>query len=134
MYKVAVTREFIANHFLIGGDWGAENQPHAHHYVVEVSIESDTLNEHGYLVDIVDIEAGLDGIVDYFRDSMLNDKPEFKGLNPSIEHFSRILNQKLAKNICMDSSGLLSVKLWENETLSQTFDLLKAIEYPNKVV
>ena len=31
MYKVAVTREFIANHFLIGGDWGDENKPHAHH-------------------------------------------------------------------------------------------------------
>ena len=116
MYKVAVTREFIANHFLIGGDWGAENEPHAHHYVVEVSIESDTLDEHGYLVDIVDIEAGLDGIVDYFRDTMLNDKPEFEGLNPSIEHFSRILNQKLAKIIKMGPAGTLSVKLWENES------------------
>ena len=116
MYKVAVTREFIANHFLIGGDWGAENEPHAHHYVVEVSIESDTLDEHGYLVDIVDIEAGLDGIVDYFRDTMLNDKPEFEGLNPSIEHFSRILNQKLEQKIKMGSAGTLSVKLWENES------------------
>ena len=116
MYRVAVTREFIANHFLIGGDWGAENEPHAHHYVVEVSIESDTLDEHGYLVDIVDIEAGLDGIVDYFRDTMLNDKPEFEGLNPSIEHFSRILNQKLAKKIKMGPTGTLSVKLWENES------------------
>ena len=116
MYKVAVTREFIANHFLIGGDWGAENEPHAHHYVVEVSIESDTLDEHGYLVDIVDIEASLDGIVDYFRDTMLNDRPEFEGLNPSIEHFSRILNQKLAKKIKMEASGTLFVKLWENES------------------
>ena len=116
MYKVAVTREFIANHFLIGGDWGAENEPHAHHYVIEVSIESDTLDEHGYLVDIVDIEASLDGIVDYFRDTMLNDKPEFEGLNPSIEHFSRILNQKLAKKIKMEASGTLFVKLWENES------------------
>ena len=116
MYKVAVTREFIANHFLIGGDWGAENEPHAHHYVVEVSIESDTFDEHGYLVDIVDIEASLDGIVDYFRDTMLNDKPEFEGLNPSIEHFSRILNQKLAKKIKMEASGTLFVKLWENES------------------
>ena len=116
MYKVAVTREFIANHFLIGGDWGAENEPHAHHYVIEVSIESDTLDEHGYLVDIVDIEASLDGIVDYFRDTMLNDKPEFEGLNPSIEHFSRILNQKLAKKIKMESNGSLFVKLWENES------------------
>ena len=63
MYKVAVTREFIANHFLIGGDWGDENKPHAHHYVVEVSIESDTLNKHGYLVDIVDISEKDDSVV-----------------------------------------------------------------------
>ena len=124
MYKVAVTREFIANHFLIGGDWGAENQPHAHHYVVEVSIESDTLDKHGYLVDIVDIEAGLDGIVDYFRDTMLNDKPEFEGLNPSIEHFSRILNVKLIEKITLDCGGLLSVKLWENENCWAAFSQL----------
>lgn len=124
MYKVAVTREFIANHFLIGGDWGAENQPHAHHYVVEVSIESDTLDKHGYLVDIVDIEAGLDGIVDYFRDTMLNDKPEFEGLNPSIEHFSRILNEKLIEKITLDCGGLLSVKLWENENCWAAFSQL----------
>jgi 6-pyruvoyltetrahydropterin/6-carboxytetrahydropterin synthase len=115
MYKVAVTRDFIANHFLIGGDWGDENKPHAHHYVVEVTIESEILNEHGYLVDIVDIEAGLDGIVSYFRDSMLNDKPEFEGLNPSIEHFSRILNEKLMDQIVLNFEGILSVKLWENE-------------------
>tara|TARA_A100000164_G_scaffold39721_1_gene30325 strand:- start:82 stop:459 length:378 start_codon:yes stop_codon:yes gene_type:complete len=115
MYKVAVTREFIANHFLIGGDWGDENKPHAHHYVVEVSIESDSLNKHGYLVDIVDIEAGLESIVNYFRDSMLNDKPEFEGLNPSIEHFSRILNEKLMEKITLDCGGSLAVKLWENE-------------------
>ncbi|MDG2421820.1 MAG: 6-carboxytetrahydropterin synthase [Gammaproteobacteria bacterium] len=128
MYKVAVTRDFIANHFLIGGDWGDENDPHAHHYVVEVCIESDTLNEHGYLVDIVDIEAGLDSIVNYFRDSMLNEKPEFNGLNPSIENFSRILNEKLIDKIVLDFEGVLSVKLWENEECWAAFS--KQIHLP----
>ncbi|MDH7944312.1 6-carboxytetrahydropterin synthase [Pseudohongiella sp. SYSU M77423] len=116
MYTVAVTRDFIANHYLIGGDWGSENSPHAHHYVAEVRIESDTLNQHGYLVDIVEIEAALDDIVTYFRDSMLNDKPEFAGLNPSIEHFSRILVEKLMPEITPPGKGVLTVKLWENET------------------
>ncbi|HBN14323.1 MAG: 6-pyruvoyl tetrahydropterin synthase [Gammaproteobacteria bacterium] len=116
MYTVAVTRDFIANHYLIGGDWGSENSPHAHHYVAEVRIESDTLNQHGYLVDIVEIEAALDDIVTYFRDSMLNDKPEFAGLNPSIEHFSRILVEKLMPKITPPGEGVLTVKLWENET------------------
>jgi 6-pyruvoyltetrahydropterin/6-carboxytetrahydropterin synthase len=116
MYTVAVTRDFIANHYLIGGDWGDENSPHAHQYVAEVRIESDTLNEHGYLVDIVEIEAALGDAVTYFRDSMLNDKPEFAGLNPSLEHFSRILAEKLLADITPPGAGSLTVKLWENES------------------
>jgi 6-pyruvoyltetrahydropterin/6-carboxytetrahydropterin synthase len=116
MYTVAVTRDFIANHYLIGGDWGAENFPHAHHYIAEVSIESSQLDKHGYLVDIVEIEAALGSTVDYFRDSMLNDKPEFAGLNPSIEHFSRIISEKLLPLIHPPGKGSLTVKLWENAT------------------
>lgn len=116
MYTVAVTRDFIANHKLVGGDWGAENDPHAHHYVAEVSIESGELDQHGYLVDIVELEAALDKSVNYFRDSMLNDKPEFEGLNPSIEHFSRIINQQLMDAINPPGTGILNVKLWENAT------------------
>ena len=27
MYTVAVRRDLIARHYLIGGDWGAENNP-----------------------------------------------------------------------------------------------------------
>jgi len=121
MYTVAVTRDFIANHFLIGGDWGAENFPHAHHYVLEVSIESAALDRHGYLVDIVAIEAALGNSVDYFRDSMLNDKPEFTGLNPSIEHFSRILCERLLAQINPPGKGTLTVKLWENASCWAAF-------------
>lgn len=116
MYTVAVTRDFIANHFLIGGDWGRENFPHAHHYVCEFSLESATLDKHGYLVDIVAIEAALNEVVDYFRDSMLNEKPEFAGLNPSIEHFSRILCARILARIESPGSGSATVKLWENDS------------------
>lgn len=114
MYSVAVSRNFIANHFLIGGDWGSENQPHAHHYVAEVSIHGQTLDQHGYLVDIVAIEAALDAVVFEFRDQLLNDKPEFAGLNPSIEHFSRIISEKVLASLRPQGHGSLQVKLWEN--------------------
>ena len=116
MYTVAVTKDFIASHFLIGGDWGSENFPHAHHYVAEISIEAAELDQHGYLVDIVDIEAALDSIVKDFKDSLLNDKPEFAGLNPSIEHFSRIICERMLANIHPPGTGILQVKLWENAT------------------
>lgn len=121
MYTVAVTREFIARHFLIGGDWGAENFPHAHHYVAEISIEGNQLDQHGYLADIVDIEAALDKTVAYFRDSLLNEKPEFEGLNPSIEHFSRIINEQVSAKIRPLGDASLTVKLWENATCWAAF-------------
>jgi len=87
MYTVAVKRDFVAQHFLIGGDWGAENTLHSHHYAIEVQLEGDRLDRHGYLVDIVEIEQALNALVAHYRDHTLNELPEFAGLNPSIEHF-----------------------------------------------
>ena len=115
MYSIAVQKDFIAQHFLIGGDWGEENQPHSHHYIIELIIEHDELDQHGYLVDIVDIEAGLEESVSYFKDKMLNGLPEFAGLNPSLEHFSRIIWQQIISRINPPGKGKLEIKLWENE-------------------
>ena len=115
MYTVAVTRDFIAQHFLIGGDWGAENERHSHHYRVEVQLEGGGLNQHGYLVDIVDIETHLEALVARYRDKTLNDVPEFEGLNPSIEHFARIFCQALSDLIRAPNLQAVTIKMWENE-------------------
>jgi 6-pyruvoyltetrahydropterin/6-carboxytetrahydropterin synthase len=115
MYTVAVKRDFVAQHFLIGGDWGAENERHSHHYQLEVQLEGATLDAHGYLVDIVDIETHLEALVAYYRDRTLNELPEFKALNPSIEHFARILCQALSAHIQAPHLSAITVKIWENE-------------------
>jgi 6-pyruvoyltetrahydropterin/6-carboxytetrahydropterin synthase len=99
MYTVAVKREFVAQHFLIGGDWGAENEKHSHHYVVELQLEGATLDEHGYLVDIVEIEGHLDEIADYYRDKTL----------------TRIICQTLAERIQVNNLTALTVVVWEND-------------------
>lgn len=115
VYTVAVQRDFVAQHFLTGGDWGAENQLHSHHYKVEVQLEGNALDRHGYLVDIVDIESRLEGLVDYYRDKTLNNLTEFKDLNPSIEHFSRILCASLADRIQAANITAVTVRIWEND-------------------
>jgi len=115
MYRVAVKKDFIAQHYLVGGDWGAENKPHSHHYQVELILEGETLDQHGYLVDIVDIENALTALVSLYQDSTLNDLPEFEGLNPSLEHFSRIISQSLAAHILAPNLISYTVKLWEND-------------------
>lgn len=115
MYTLAVRREFIARHFLIGGDWGAENFPNSHHYILELQLTGSELDQHGYLVDIVDVEKHLDEIVGYYKEQMLNDKPEFAGLNPSIERFARILVTTLNEKIKTKNITALKVILWEHE-------------------
>ena len=115
MYTLAVRRDFVAQHFLIGGDWGAENQWHSHHYVLELQLEGDTLDRHGYLVDIVNVEAALEEVVAHYKDKTLNELPEFAGLNPSIEHFSRIVCQQLAERVRADNLTTVAVRIWEND-------------------
>jgi len=115
MYTLAVRRSFVAQHFLIGGDWGAENFWHSHHYQLELQLEGATLNQHGYLVDIVQVEAALNALVNAYRDRTLNDLPQFAGINPSIEHFTRIAAHELAPQVYAANLGSLLVKIWENE-------------------
>jgi 6-pyruvoyltetrahydropterin/6-carboxytetrahydropterin synthase len=115
MYTLGLQRDFMASHFLIGGDWGSENQLHSHHYKVEVILSGDTLDQHGYLIDLAALEEALDDCVSGFRDKSLNDLPEFHNLNPSIEHFARIIHQNLCRRLKLKPFTVIEIKLWEND-------------------
>jgi 6-pyruvoyltetrahydropterin/6-carboxytetrahydropterin synthase len=111
-YSVTVKRDVIAQHYLVGGDWGRENELNSHRYEIEARYEGASLDEHGYLVDIDVVSGLLDGLVERYRDRTLNDFPEFDGLNPSVEHFARILADALA----IDAPNVASVEVtvWED--------------------
>jgi 6-pyruvoyltetrahydropterin/6-carboxytetrahydropterin synthase len=115
-YTVGVQRPFIARHYLVGGDWGEENLPHAHAYLVEVRLTGSKLDRHGYLVDIDQIVDRLAALIDRFKNQLLNELPEFAVINPSLEHFSRILCDDLCAKTRVPGLASISVKLWENDT------------------
>lgn len=115
MFSVAVSRQFVAQHFLIGGDWGPENDWHSHHYWVEICLEGPELDQHGYLVDIVEIERVLDDLVAQFRDKTLNDLVEFEGKNPSVERFAYLFARAFSERISAPNISTVSAKLWENQ-------------------
>jgi 6-pyruvoyltetrahydropterin/6-carboxytetrahydropterin synthase len=115
MYRLAVQRDFVAQHYLIGGDWGPENERHSHHYRLELVLEGHNLDRHGYLVDIVDVEKHLDELVTSYRDVTLNDLPEFAGLNPSIEHFTRICAEAMSRRIHAANIEAITITIWEND-------------------
>jgi 6-pyruvoyltetrahydropterin/6-carboxytetrahydropterin synthase len=123
MYTVAVTRDFIAQHYLIGGDWGAENSLHSHHYIVEVSLHGQELDQHGYLVDIVEIESCLEALVERFRDRTLNDLASFAGENPSVERFAAIFCHAMSEGITAGNVTSITVKMWENDIAWASYQL-----------
>lgn len=114
MYSLGISRDFIAQHYLIGGDWGDENTIHSHHYRVEVVLQGSDLTQHGYLIDIVELERVVAEIIACFRDRTLNDSSDFRGENPSLERFARIFWESLQARLSLGSQNL-TVKLWEND-------------------
>lgn len=115
MYQLMVCRDFVAQHFLTVPNCGPENEWHSHHFEVEVILEGAALNEHGYLVDIVEVKDAINALVARYKDHTLNDLPEFEGLNPSIEHFARIVCTALQDRLSTSNLEAITVKIWEDD-------------------
>ena len=113
MYTVTIMRDFVAQHF-IGGDWGAENQWHSHHYKVEVRLEGPPWTSTATW-SILWISRPTWKRWWGFKDKTLNDTPEFAGPHPSIEHFARIVCQALSERIKAPTLEAITVRMWEHE-------------------
>jgi 6-pyruvoyltetrahydropterin/6-carboxytetrahydropterin synthase len=125
MYTVAVKRDFVARHYLVGSEWGEENRNHSHHYLVELQVKGSKLDQHGYLLDIMGIQSYLDEQVHHYKDKTLNDLPEFMGLNPSIECFAFILCKILSDKINVTAVNIIEVKIWENDKTWASYRYVK---------
>jgi 6-pyruvoyltetrahydropterin/6-carboxytetrahydropterin synthase len=121
MYKLSLQRPFTARHYLIGGDWGPENELHSHDFILELRLTGNQLDPHGYLIDLVELENQLEGIIGRYQDQTLNDLPEFEGLNPSIEHFSRIVCKLISQQNPQSPLSSIEVRVWENQDAWASF-------------
>jgi len=115
MYNLGVAREFTARHYLIGGDWGAENVEHSHRYRMELVLEKKDLDSHGFLVDIVEVERHLDEVVADFQGKTLNAIDAFAGVNPSIERLATLLQKIFRERLRSLQLDALTVKIWEDD-------------------
>lgn len=121
MFKLTVSKPFIAEHFLIGGDWGEENIRHPHHYTLELQVSGLHLDGNGYLIDIVKAEEKLAAIVSVFQNKLLNELPDFQGINPSIENLARIAYGFLGHSLLTLPEFKFQVKVWEDGRASVTY-------------
>lgn len=115
-YELAVTRDFVAQHFLTVPDPGAEGDVHSHHFTVELRFAGPTLGEYGYLVDIDAVNEVLDDLEERYRDALLNDLPEFEDINPSVERFAHQFGDRIENAISEPNPAVLVVRLWEDDS------------------
>jgi len=115
-YRLTVTREFVAQHYLTVPDpEPPEGEVHSHQFTVEVRFAGPELGEYGYLVDIDAVESIVDDLEERYRDALLNDLPEFEGLNPSVEHFARLFGDRVADAMVDPNPEALAVRIWEDD-------------------
>ena len=74
------------------------------------------MDEHGYLVDITEIEARLNETVARFKGITLNDLPEFAGLNPSIERLANLFCSSILKGMRNPPVSAVCVKISESDS------------------
>lgn len=114
MYTLGLKRTFTAKHFLIGGDFGEENHLHSHFYTLDTILEKQNLNDQGFVADITLVEQVLDKITSKLQGAVLNEIPELKDLNPSIEHLARFVVHKISKDLQSENLTAISATIWED--------------------
>jgi 6-pyruvoyltetrahydropterin/6-carboxytetrahydropterin synthase len=122
MYAVSVRRSFVAQHYLTVPDPGPEGEPHSHTFTAEVELRGPELGEYGYLVDIDEVKAGVDAVVDHYRDELLNDHAAFAGANPSVERFARVFARSFLDVAAPSTPERLRVRLWEDDEAYASYE------------
>ena len=126
MYSVSVTRSFTAWHYLIGDDFGPENERNSHEFGITVTVEGPGLDEHGFLVNIDAVRSALNEAESRFGGATLNDLPGFEGVNPSVERFAHVLWDFIVERIPTESLSQLTVRVQEDDDASASY----AREFP----
>ena len=111
MYKVTKCLYFEAAHFLRGYEGACQNL-HGHSYKLEITVESERLDELGMVVDFKKIKEFTQGILERYDHSCLNELSEYKDNNPTAEIMARMIYDNLKRSVYV-GSRLVSVRVWE---------------------
>lgn len=119
MYELTVERDFSAAH-LMRGYPGACARLHGHNYRVLLSVEGDTLDDSGMLMDFADLKGAFEEILDELDHRNLNEIPPFDEINPSSENLARYIYERASDAIEGDVR-VGSVTIYESATSSVTY-------------
>lgn len=110
---VAKRVNFEAAHYLPNYEGKCKNL-HGHHWVVEIAVSGQVMQEHGFVVDFSKLKTWMEeNIVSEFDHTLLNDSIP----NPTAENIALVIKMRFDAtgwNISGDIR-LAWVKVWETE-------------------
>lgn len=121
MYTVSLKKEMIARHFMPQAR-DRERSIHSHPYIVELTLEGETLDDSGYLVDLDEMDNALTTTVETLRDRVLNDLPAFDHTVPSLENLCRVVFESVVPWLPGERLSLARVTIWENPVARASYE------------
>lgn len=116
VYTVSVQAHYDSAHFLVNYKGKCERL-HGHRYVVEAAVQTAELDESGIAFDFVDLKRELRALADYLDHELLNELPEFDGVETSAENQARWFFDELRKRLPQElAGGLVFTRVWETPT------------------
>src|SRR5512135_1372323 len=109
MFKVTVEETFAAGHFLRNYKGKCEN-PHGHNYKVRVTLEGQTLDKAGLLLDFKDLKDVMKHVIERLDHQMINEIAPFTELNPSAENLAKYFYDETNAKLKVTTNGRVRVR------------------------
>ena len=121
MFEVTVEQTFAAGHALRNYRGKCENV-HGHNYRVRVTVAGDQLDETGLLVDFIEVNRLIGGVVEYLDHQFINDLPPFDQLNPSAENIAKYFYDRVSAGLNSEVVARVSeVQIFVTDTSSAVY-------------
>jgi 6-pyruvoyltetrahydropterin/6-carboxytetrahydropterin synthase len=121
MFEISVDESFAAGHSLRNYRGKCE-KVHGHNYKVRVTLEGETLNAAGLLVDFTELKRVLHAVIERLDHEFLNDIPPFDQLNPSAENMAKYFHDEISRGLAAEAGvRVASVRIWETDTSIATY-------------
>jgi len=113
VYALTVRTSFAAAHRLRGYDGNCERL-HGHNWQVDVTVESELLDDRGIALDFRTVKSAVNDLLAALDHRYLNEVSPFDRLNPSSENLARYLFEEMEKKIPAPAR-VARVTVWESE-------------------
>lgn len=119
MYHVTLKDTFSSAHSL----WDAQGKfedLHGHDFKVEVDVARQELDGIGVVADFLEVKKKLKEVLHRIDHAFLNELPEFRGKNTSVENVAHFIYEELSRHLGK-GVAVKRVTVWETEDAGATY-------------